>query len=125
MWGGPLSVQEGVEDGGWDVLELADEDEGSGDSIGVIPAVCGGILPSLSSPKPSRASRSRSLGSSDSASVLFRKECNSSDDSSTNRTERAFIVRGWRYTGLRNSARKATWSSESVTSGSTSGSCAG
>ena len=61
-----------------------------------VPAVWGGTSGLREGPSPSLASRSRRRWSSDPERALERKECSSRDDSSMNRSPRAFIVRGWR-----------------------------
>lgn len=75
----------------WGICVVGFEDAGR-----LIPAECGGTRPIRSGPRPSVASRSRRRGSSASARSFLRKECNSSDDSSTKREARAFMVRDCR-----------------------------
>lgn len=57
------------------------------------PAVCGGIVPAVFSPRPSRESRSRKRYSRAAASWLLRNECNSREDSRMKREARVCIVR--------------------------------
>ena len=70
------------------------------------PAVCGGMGKGRFLPRPSRSSNSRRPASSFSAIGRDRKSYSWREDSARKRDARAFIVRGWRYVGFKNSERK-------------------
>jgi hypothetical protein len=74
------------------------------------PAVCGGMGEVRFLPRPSRSSSSRKPASSFSAIGGDRKSYSSREDSDRKRDASAFIARGWRYVGFKNSERKEMWS---------------
>ena len=90
LWGGPLGVH-----GLWGVLGERE-----------VPEVCAGMRVGRLGPSPSRMSFDARPVESLSARGALRKECSSREDSSMKRALSALMVRGRRYTGLRNSERK-------------------